>query len=281
MVHRLLFQPAIGMARMHDHDFGRVVFPQPLDDRLGNRAGGKILAFGIDEPLRPTDMLQIELFDLVDGVPVAISGAGSRYADLDIFELGGERVWPRIARAILDFRQFAATRAGPPIATQIGQRLRNIALHHHGSVVPRGVRLPARGLATRIVLLVVARVPSLVGHVDPTTDRDDIVQHGDLLMVRTADRVCRIELEGDAAMAKPARKVPPHGRATDSGQCANAPFEQANVQLLAMPGQPGDETSEARRVAPLPRALPPAAPSREMDAGIEIPPDQQDASPRF
>src|SRR5690606_18257134 len=47
----------------------------------------------------------------------------------------------------------------------------------------------------------------------------------------------------------------------------------------AMPAEPRDEVPEPGRVLPIPRLLPPAPAVREMDARIEIPPDQQDPLP--
>ena len=139
------------MTRMDDHDFWRIVFLQPLDDRFGDHARGEILAFGVDEPFGARDMLEIELRDLIDLVPVAIGGAGSGDADFHIFELRSQGIWPGIARSILDVRQLIAPGAYPAVTAEIGQSLGNIALHHHADIVPWQLLAEEKGIEIRVV----------------------------------------------------------------------------------------------------------------------------------
>ena len=103
MIHRLLFEPAIGVARMHDDDFRGIVLSQAGDDRFGDRPRCEILAFCVDEPLRAGDLVEIKLLDLGDLFPVTVGSARTCHADLDIFELGGQRIGPGAAGGIGNF----------------------------------------------------------------------------------------------------------------------------------------------------------------------------------
>ena len=217
MVHRLLFEPAIRMAGMHDHDLGRVVFLQPSDDRLGDGARGEILAFGIYEALRRADLIEIEALDFVHRTPVAISCARPRDADLDILELRLERFGPGASGGLLHLRQAITPGTGPAIVSQFRQRSGDLTFHHHRRIVPWAVLPSVRSLAARIVFLVFARIPALVGHVDTAANRDLVVEHGDFLVMRTPDGMRGIEAEVDTPVSYPARQIPPHRSTADGG----------------------------------------------------------------
>ena len=93
-IHRLAFQPAIGLLRIDDDDFGAIGLGQPLGDRLGDPARGEILALGIDMPLRRRDLVEVELLDLDQPVLVVHFGRRAGDGDLDILELHRQGVGP-------------------------------------------------------------------------------------------------------------------------------------------------------------------------------------------
>ena len=281
MIHGLLFKPAIGVARVDDHDFGWIVFLHPFEHGLANRARGEILAFCINELLGALDMFNEQVLDLVDLVPFAVGGASSGDADFDILECRLQPVGPQAPVGALDGKQGRTPCPDPAIAAQIAERIGNLAFHHHGRVMPGFVPSPARRLAQGFVLVVIARVPALHRHVDSAADGQRIVEHGDLLVVAASGGVRAVELEVDSVMPRPAGKVPPHRSAHDEFENAEAPFEHADFQSRSMPDQPADEAAQPDRILSLSGSLPPAAAFGQMDAGVEIPADQKDAIPCF
>src|SRR5690606_39057939 len=118
-------------------------------------------------------------------------------------------------------------------------------------------------------------------HVDSAADRELVVDNGDLLVVTAPDRMGGVELEIDSPVRKPANEVERHRAAREELERADAPFQDADLETLVVGGQPGDETAEPGRIIAAPRPLPPAPPAREVDAGVDVPPDQQDALARL
>src|SRR5690606_11390048 len=126
-----------------------------------------------------------------------------------------------------------------------------------------------------VVLEMIARVPAPVGHIDPAAHGQRIVDHDDLLVVAAADRVDVIELQVDPLARQPAKQIEHHRAPGQQLERADPPFQDVNLEPRAMPAEPRDEVPEPGRVLPIPRLLAPASAVREMDARIEIPPDQQ------
>ncbi len=126
-IHRLLFQPAIGLFRIDDDDIRPIGITQPRGDCLRNAAGGEILAFGIDGPLRRRDLVEIESLNLSQRLLVVHfrRRAGNGY--IDIFELHRQRVGPAIMLAE-DRLQIAAASPLPTGAGMVAQHHRDIAL---------------------------------------------------------------------------------------------------------------------------------------------------------
>src|SRR5690606_4133804 len=94
-------------------------------------------------------------------------------------------------------------------------------------------------------------------------------------------RMGAVELEVDAPAAEPAEQVEHHRPARGDLERTDAPFEDAHLDRAAVTGEPRDEAAEPRRMLPLPPLLPPAAAMRQVDAGVEIPADQQDSLARL
>ena len=139
------------------------------------------------------------------------------FADLDILELRLERFGPGASRGLLHLRQAITPGTGPAIVSQFRQRSGDLTFHHHRRIVPWAVLPSVRSLAARIVFLVFARIPALVGHVDTAAYRDLVVEHGDLLVMRTPDGMRGIEAEVDTPVSYPARQIPPHRSTADGG----------------------------------------------------------------
>src|SRR5690606_34620659 len=244
-------------------------------------ARGEVLAFSVDEALRPADLLGEQRLDFLDAGIVLVFGPSAGDAYLDVLEVRFETVGPCARLRRLHWPEWLVAGAPPAIAGELVERTGGRAFDHHRHVVPRAVAPPAETPAAGIVLEVLARVPALVGHVDSAAHGELVVDHRYLLVMAAADRMRTVELEVDAPAPQPAQEVEHHCPARGNLERADAPLEDAHLERAAVAGEPGNKAAEPRRMLALPSLLPPAAAVRQVDAGVEVPADQQDALARL
>ena len=99
--------------------------------------------------------------------------------------------------------------------------------------------------------------------------------------MRAAHRVMRVELERDRLVRRHSRDVDQHVAALEELKDPEAPLEDPDLEPIAVPAEPHQETTEPARVLPPERALEPLAAKREVDAGVEVPSDEEDAMLRL
>src|SRR5690606_2303158 len=134
-------------------------------------------------------------------------------------------------------------------------------------------RLSVRVAAARIVIEMLAAVPSPCRHVDAAAKGDAIVDHDDFLVMRRGKRMGAIQLEGNALVPFPAEDGEKSGAAEQRLDGARIPAQQSDLKVWRAVGEPENEIAEFLR--------PLACVITETDAGIEIPSDQIDAVPRL
>jgi hypothetical protein len=82
----------------------------------------------------------------------------------------------------------------------------------------------------RIARLVVAGVPALVGEVQAAHERELVVDHDDLLVVRSGDRVRVVEAKIDAAVGAPREARGRRDLAVDAEHHRVVPVEDLHLQ---------------------------------------------------
>ena len=127
----------------------------------------------------------------------------------------------------------------------LAQCTRDFAFHHHGQIMPRAVDAPADTASARIDFEMVAGVPPLVRHVDAAAHSEFLVENGNLLVVRTAERVRVVQFEMDAAVSKPAEQIEHHGSADEVVGNADPPLENTKFEPLIASHKPAYEAAQS------------------------------------
>ena len=83
------------------------------------------------------------------------------------------------------------------------ERRGRLAVDHRLHVVERRIGRAGEIDAARIVEPMLARVPAPGGQIEPARERDRVVDHDDLLVLRGAERKVVVEAEADSAVAFP------------------------------------------------------------------------------
>ena len=268
-IHRDRFEPAVRGRRIDDDDFRTIGLVESSGDCLRDPPGGEILAFGIDQPPRPRDERDIQRLDLVDRFLVGELWQRARDPDGHVPEVRLEPVRPAI-RAIGHGLDRIPAGGMPPLPTGVTEGACHRALQRHGRVMPRPVRRAVRSDAARFLVLVVSRVPSFAGHVDAAAKGHAVVDHHDLLVMRSGDRMMPVEFEVDLAVAHPAQDREQGSAMEQRLERTGIPAQYVNIEQGTALDQPADERSDRRRTLVLP--LP-----GELDPGVEVPADQHDA----
>src|SRR5690606_29256344 len=198
--------------------------------------------------------------------------AGSRDGETDILERRDKIIRPAVMLAP-GWRQLFARRDRPALAGKIAHRPRRRAVEGAGRIMPGLIRLSVRVAAARIVIEMLAAVPSPCRHVDAAAKGDAIVDHDDFLVMRRGKRMGAIQLEGNALVPFPAEDGEKSGAAEQRLDGARIPAQQSDLKVWRAVGEPENEIAEFLR--------PLACVITETDAGIEIPSDQIDAVPRL
>ena len=225
------------------------------------------MALRIDEAPGRADQVEVQSLDFQAFLKRSMIGRGACDRHLDPLEIRNERARPAWA-ARPDRSELPAACAAPAIACELAERGRDRALQRHGRVVPGIVGLAAGADPERLLVAMPGRVPAAAGHVDSAAKGEAIVDHHDLLVMRCARRVHRIELGVDALVPPPAEEGERRGAAEDRLHRAEIPAQQIDVERRAPLDQPQDEVADRLRGAVLAAADP--------DSGVEIPADQHD-----
>nr|WP_315053034.1 hypothetical protein [uncultured Brevundimonas sp.] len=127
-------------------------------------------------------------------------GAGD--GDVHIGELHRQILRPGF-RLNLRLADGGPARRGPAFAEQVPQRPRRRSRQRRGRIMP-GLGDPALAVASaRVAVPVRARVPAVGQHVDAAAERQPVVDHHDLLVVRARRRVVAVQPGVDAFVAAP------------------------------------------------------------------------------
>ena len=113
----------------------------------------------------------------------------------------------------------------------------------------RTVRLAARIESPWIVDFVLGRVPAMSGEIEPAGERDAIVNHDDLLMLRGAQRNLVVETEVHALRRLPLQRERRKWLALRRIQQRVVPQQQIYVERRALFHQSAEEFGQFGRIA--------------------------------
>jgi hypothetical protein len=119
--------------------------------------------------------------------------------------------------------------ADPPLAHELAQRPRGVAVDHRLHIVERAIGHAAGIAATRLVGEMLARIPPALRDIQSADERNGIVDDDDLLVVRRINRVRRVEPEGKAAVRAPVELVHRQPFALESVEHREVPSERVDA----------------------------------------------------
>ncbi len=130
-------------------------------------------------------------------------------------------------------RDRAPARLQPARSRLLADSGGGVAVEHRVHVVERPVRHAVLVAAARIVGRMRGRVPAGARQVEPADEREPVVDHDELLVMRRAARMRIVEPEPDAAMRAPAGPI--HGRpvALQRVDHREVPREHVDAQIVA------------------------------------------------
>ena len=205
-IHGHLVEPAWAVARRHEDHLRPVLFAKPLRQTGGDGRRGEILVLQIDQLLRLLDRFQMQGLVFAHLATSAPFGLAAGDTDRHPGHRDGNVVGPGIAVDLLGNGPLPG-RPEPAFPGQITERSRRCPVHHRHSLVARRAGQPRRHAATRVVIKMLWRVPTVHGHVAPTAEGDLVVDHHDLLVMTGADRPGRIEPELNHPLVEPALRL--------------------------------------------------------------------------
>ena len=115
-----------------------------------------------------------------------------------------------------------------------------------------------------------ACVPAIIRHVDAAAEGEHVVDHDDLLVVRGPGRVGAVEPELEAPGPHPVQQVERRRAARQCTQDTEVPLQHSDAQAGAASDKFRQERSEFLGQA-FHRVI-----GIELDAGVELPTDEQD-----
>jgi hypothetical protein len=120
----------------------------------------------------------------------------------------------------------------PSLARHASEHARGVAVDGHHHVVERRVGSIGHD-APRLVGRVLRRVPALARQVDAAAERDGVVDHDELLVMRPTGRVRVVELHADAPVRLPPPTEPHGARRLPIGRIDHReiPVEHVDVQV--------------------------------------------------
>ncbi|KGD59276.1 hypothetical protein DP49_6626 [Burkholderia pseudomallei] len=272
--HRRFLQPAALLARRDHDDVGRIVGREPRGERLAHDGRGEVLVLDVQVAARGRDRIRGQRTDVADFVAAAM--ARRRECDREGHvahvhrRAGRPRIVVRRAPPVRADRDALAAGARPALARERADRGRRVAVEHRLHVVKRRVARAVRIDAARLVGRMPRRVPARARQIEAADERDAIVDHDELLVMRRAARVRAVEPEHDAVPRAPSGAV--HGR----------PFALERVDHREIPCQHIDPQPSAcvrERVQERRERLRPAvvrAVRHEPQPAVDVPADDED-----
>jgi hypothetical protein len=282
--HRRVLQPA-GLPFGADHrDIRALGGLETLGQRVADSAGGEVLVLQVDALACGGNRLQILLLDLTHGGASVVRGFGQRDAEFDVGDVGADVRRPRVGgvvgvarlrccRGIACQRRHIdrlRRRAVPALAHQFAERLRRGAVEHCLHVVHRLVRRRVRIAPEQGVRMMRGRVPARTGQVDAAREREPVVDHDELLMMRRAERVLAIELECHVPVRAPAELVNRQPFAFECIQHREIPCEHVDAQVAPPLHQRAQKIGEPGGQAVA------CAGGCQLQAAIDVPADDED-----
>ena len=189
------------MRRDHQH-FEPAALAEPPGKALCDRRRGDKLVLDVNRALGGIDGIEKQPLRLADLLAARVTRLRPCDADIDAAEVGPDAFRPGIALR-LDIELRAGGGGRPALAGDLGQRMCCLAVHHHLHVVERLEGMAGRIHPGRIVGGVRGGVPAADRQVESAAERQRIVDHNDLLMLRAAERHDVVERKTDLLGSTP------------------------------------------------------------------------------
>jgi hypothetical protein len=250
-----------------DDDLRAVRLGEPRLERFADHVRGEVLVLDVDVVAGFRDHLEVERLDVVHAL-VAVRGRhGAGHREARFGERHGQLFGPGVRRDLHGLQRLAG-RGVPALACDFREHPRGLAVHGDHDVMKGGIGLTFED-AFRVLRLVLARVPALVGEVEAARERELVVDDDDLLVVRPRHRMRVVEAEVDAPVRLPLADAE-RGRdlAIGSEHDRVIPVEDADPQVALAPREAVQEIAQLDRLPGVVVAQPRAA--------VEIPGEDQD-----
>ncbi len=169
-------------------------------------------------------------------------------------------------------RHFAQHRE--PRARILADRGGRVAVEHRLHVVKRAVRHPACIATARVVGRVRGRIPAFARQVEPADEREPVVDHDELLVMRRAARMRVVEPEADAAVRTPRGAIDGGPVALQRVDHREVPREHVDAQVVPRGRERAQECGErvGQAVA--------GVGGRQMHLAVDVPADDEDGVAR-
>jgi len=266
-LHGALLEPAAAAQARHDDDLRPVGLGEARSDRLAHRRGSEVLVLDIDAAPRRGDRIEIEPSHLLHAVRAGVAWLGAGYADDGIGNVRPHLLGPWIARARA---RRAGPGAAPAVAGELPERRRRVAIDHDLHVVERRIGRAGGIDAARLVGAVRRRVPTPDREVDAADERNRVVDHHDLLVVRGPDRMMVVEVKSESAVGAPAARVERKGLPGERVDHREVPVQHIDAQRAPAPGERVEEMAERARHPVGGLTL------HERRAAVDVPADDED-----
>ena len=215
---------------------GPVGLPQAIGKCVCNPAVGEVLAFNIDRAIGGTDRIEEQRLVLANFRVVFDARHGPRDHDVHVQKVGWHVLRPERGVRLAQPREGRPAERPPPIAHERAERGRRRPVHHRLHFVVRLVGLVAGIQAHGFLHAMLAGVPSMSGEIDPAAERELVVDHDHLLMVRAAQRVAGVEGEVQVPRHPPPEPQPGERIAFERVHGRIVPGQQIDLQQRRPPG---------------------------------------------
>jgi hypothetical protein len=162
------------------------------------------------------------------------------------------------------------------LARALREHLRRFTVDHHLHVVHGNVGPVLRIDAARIRRAVLLRVPAAQREIHAAAERDLVVDHDGLLVVRGAERQMTVEQDVDAARLPPAEHPLREELALRGVEHGVIPQQDADAELPAPAQQPTQQLAELDR-----RAIRSRARADQLRAAVDFPAEDVDRALGF
>ncbi len=258
------------------HHFEFRTLAQPVGDRLRDLDHGVVLVLDVDVAFGLSDHVEEQGLDLPHLFLILISRLGAGDADLDIAEIRLDMFGPAIAAGARLGEMFAG-RTFPAGARQRAERVRGIAFDDGLHVMERPVGLAVTIPPQRLVEVVRAGVPAPDRDVEAAGERDAVIHHDQLLMLRRADRHRVVEGETDAGWRAPLQRHDGEHFPLAGVERGEVPQQDIDLQLGPLARQGGQKFAELLRIA----VIGSAAFTEERRPAVNVPAEDEDLRSRL